>query len=246
MFTSASDRAFAVTVYRHANTTLNLKRAKRWLPAITAILKKNNIPEDFKYLPVIESNLLNLISPQGATGFWQFMPETARQYGLEITSEVDERYHPIKSTEAAVQYFRDAYRIFNNWTCVAASYNMGMQGLKTKIEAQNTQNYYDLYLNAETSAYLFFALATKCVFEHPEKYGYAAAAQKQYPKVTFRQLEVTQSIPSLINFARSQQVSYLTLKEYNPWLQSNSLTLYRPNQRYVLLLPQKEKKMTEG
>ncbi len=231
------DNALAHLVYRHARTSQNLKRAHRWFPEIEAIFKAKQIPDDFKYLAVIESNLQNLISYKGATGFWQLMPATARNYGLEIREEVDERYHPIKSTRAAVQYFQEAYQIFENWTLVAASYNMGMAGLKKRLKQQQADSYYDLYLNAETSAYVFYALATKCIFEHPEKYGYDLQIPEIYRAPNFQKIKVEQSIPDLIQFAQQENISYATLKYHNPWLRSTALTIQKPTQYYEILVP---------
>src|ERR1051326_774662 len=138
------ERELTVNTYFHSQTILMQKRANRWLPVISSILKKNGVPEDFKYIALIESNLTNSVSPKGATGFWQFVDGTAKQYGLEMDEEVEERYSIEKSTWAACKYFKDAYKTFGNWTLAAASYNVGMDGLKNQIEKQKTNSYYDL------------------------------------------------------------------------------------------------------
>ena len=232
------DAALIPTVYRHSSTILRYKRAARWFPEIEAILKKNNIPDDFKYMAIVESNLQNLISSQGATGFWQFMPETAREYGLEVNGQVDERYHPIKSTEAAVKYLADAYRIFKNWTLVAASYNMGMRGLQNRIKQQKVDSYYDLYLNAETSAYVYHILVVKSLFENPQRYGFYIAPEHLYKQNEFEKLNISQSIPSLVDFALEKNINYDILKTYNPWLRSSSLIINNAKS-YTILIPTK-------
>lgn len=234
------DAALANNIFRHSKTLLSYKRANRWFPAMKGILKKNQVPEDFAYLSVIESNLLNLISVKGATGFWQFMPETGKQYGLEINEEVDERYHPLRSTEAACQYLKDAYRKFNNWTLVAASYNMGMNGLKNRLDKQQGTTFYDLNLYLETNNYIYEILAIKTIFEKPEVYGYRIAPHLLYAPLKTKSLPVSSSIPDLSAFAKSENISYHTLKELNPWLRSNSLTIKTPGKSYILQLPEKE------
>ncbi len=231
------DFAFAKIRYRHAMTGINYKRAQRWFPEIEKQLQAEGLPEDLKYLAVIESNLSNMISPKGATGFWQFMPATARQYGLEVSAQVDERYHPIKSTQAAIKYFQDAYRIFEDWNLVAASYNMGMNGLRRRLEQQKVNSYYDLYLNPETGAYVFYAIATKYIFENPEQYGFVIPDTLRYEPLPFRRISVKKSLPDLITFALENGSNYATLKTYNPWLRQKSLSISRPGQEYKILLP---------
>lgn len=232
------DQALARLAYRHAFTSINFKKAARWFPQIVPILKKHKIPEDFKYITIVESNLSNLTSSKGAVGFWQFMPETAREYGLEVNAEVDERYDPIKSTEAAAQYFLDAHKKFNNWSLVAASYNMGMRGVSRKIEQQKVNTYFDLYLNPETGAYVYYALAAKYILEHPKEFGYEFAQQQGYPIIPLKKVAIQENIPDLATFAKAQQISYFTLKSYNPWLRQNTLTQKDSNKIYHILIPE--------
>lgn len=232
------DAVLIATAYRHGNTIMRYKRAARWFPEIEQILQKNNIPDDFKYMAIVESNLQNLISYQGATGFWQFMPETAKEYGLEVNSQVDERYHPIKSTEAAVKYLKDAYRIFKNWTLVAASYNMGMRGLQNRVKQQQVDSYYALHLNPETSAYIYHILVVKTLFENPEHYGFFLAKEHLYQNMPVEEIKVKESIPSLINFALEKNINYDILKTYNPWLRTGSLMI-GTGKEYTLLIPKK-------
>lgn len=231
------DEVLVATLYRHANTILRYKRAARWFPEIERILKKNKIPDDFKYLAVVESNLQNLVSVKGATGFWQFMPETAQEKGLEVSAQVDERYHPIKSTEAAAKYLLQAHRIFKNWTLVAASYNMGMRGLKNQLDQQKVDSFYELYLNAETAAYIYHILAIKCIFENPDQYGYPIEEKDRYQPINFKELTIQTSIPDLVAFAQEQKINYDILKVYNPWLRSKSLLITQNTKNYVILIP---------
>ena len=145
------DRELLVNNFWHSNSILVLKRAAKYFPIIEPILQENGIPDDFKYLAVIESGLTHVVSPAGAEGFWQFMPQTARDYGLEVNGDIDERLHLIKATESAAAYLIDAYAEFGNWTLAAAAYNAGVQRIKSSLEKQQTKSYYDLHLNEETS-----------------------------------------------------------------------------------------------
>lgn len=225
-----------VTVYRNAATVLGFKRANRWFPVIEPILKKNGVPDDFKYLAVIESNLSNAISPSKAVGFWQFLEGTGKQYGLEIREGVDERYDVVKSTEAACIYLKTAYKKFGSWTLAAASYNMGMAGLGNQLEEQGEDNYYNLRLNSETARYVLRLVFTKELFLHPEKYGYNLDKKDFYPVVPVRSVTVNTSIPDLVVFARENGTNYKLLRELNPWLRSNKLTNPK-GKTYTILLP---------
>lgn len=225
--------------YHHSTTLLNMKRSGRWFPQMIPILKKYGIPEDFKYLPVIESNLQNLISRAGATGFWQLLKETAQEFGLEVNEEVDERYHPLKSTEAACKYLNKAYKKLGNWTNAAASYNRGMAGMQRDLTSQQVDSYYDAYLNRETAHYVIKAITVKTVFENPKDFGYSDIIEK-YEPIKFKEIEVTQSIPDLVTFAISQGINYKTLKTYNPWLRGKRLTVGRRGKQksYIILIPE--------
>ncbi|GAB4339477.1 MAG: hypothetical protein OHK0038_18640 [Flammeovirgaceae bacterium] len=233
------DREMHVNVFWHSSTYLVVKRANKWFPRIEEILKEQGIPEDFKYLVVVESALTNVISPAGATGFWQFLPETAKNYGLEVGEEVDDRYDPIKSTYAACKYLKQAYKKFGNWALVAASYNMGLTGVENALNEQKVTSYYDLALNEETSRYLFRILAFKEIFENKAKYGFNIKQEHLYKPVKLAYVEVTESIPNLVEFALKNKVTYKTLKIHNPWLRKNSLTVEN-GKTYKIALP-KEK-----
>lgn len=230
------EREIYVNAYWESNTVLMMKRAGKFFPTIEKMLEENGIPEDFKYIALIESGLLNVVSPAGARGFWQFMPGTAKDFGLEVSKDVDERYHWEKATLAACKYLRSAYGKFGNWHGVAASYNIGVAGLIRRINDQQVPHYYDLYLNEETSRYLFRALAFKELFEHPIKYGFELQASDLYQLPLLREHVVDTTIPSLATWAIQHGSNYKTVKLYNPWLRSERLVVAR-GKKYTILLP---------
>jgi len=243
------DRELHVNANWHSNTILLIKRANRWLPQIAEILKANGIPEDFKYVPVIESSLEeHARSHQNAIGFWQLLKGTAQDFGLEVNSEVDERYDPIKSTEAACKYLKKAYEKFGNWPDVAASYNIGMRGFERRMDEQRVDSYFDILLNEETARYMFRILAVKAILETPEKYGFHVASDQLYYPARVEIVEVDKTIPDLVEFAHSQHITYKTLKRHNPWLREKRLTVGRktyqikisqePAEQYVKLTAQ--------
>ena len=168
----ALDRELIVNTYRHSGTILYMKRASRWFPVIKPILAEEGVPEDFKYLAVIESGLSQVVSPAGASGFWQFLKKTGPEYGLEVSSTVDERYHVEKATRAACLYLKEAYEKFGSWSLAAASYNMGMSGVTKRLKEQGVDNYWDLHLNSETARYVYRILAVKKVLESPASFGF--------------------------------------------------------------------------
>ena len=230
------EREVYVNAYWQSNMILLMKRSAKFLPQIEKILAEYNVPDDFKYLAMAESGLLNVISSAGARGFWQFMPETAKEYRLIVNDQVDERYHLEKSTVAACQYLKKAYARFGNWTSVAASYNMGIGGLKKRAEEQERQNYYDLYLNEETSRYVFRILAFKVIFEDPQKYGFDLNAKDLYKLPLYRELKVNQSIPNLSTWALRHNSSYKDLKLHNPWLRAAKLDI-KGGSDFIIRLP---------
>ncbi len=230
------DKELQINTYFHSNTLFLIKRANRWLPQIEEILRQHDVPDDFKYLPLIESGLLNDISPKNAVGYWQILKESGREFGLEITDEVDQRYDPLKATVAACLYIRQAYRKFGNWTLVAASYNRGMGGIGRAIENQQVDNYYDLFLNDETSRYVFRILAIKEIIENPRKYGFHVNPRHLYKEEPLRYIEVNESIRDLVTFARQNNANYKLIKRHNPWLRSEKLTVKRGKQ-YRIALP---------
>ena len=230
------DKELQINTYLHSSTLFLMKRAHRWLPQIDSILKQNGIPEDFKYLPMIESALLNDVSPKNAVGFWQILKASGKELGLEVTKEVDERYDPLKASRAACKYLKKAYAKFGSWTLVAASYNRGISGVGKALENQKVKSYYDLFLNDETSRYVFRILAIKEISEHPEKYGFILKREHLYEAENFRLVEVKETIKSLVDFANAQGINYKLLKRHNPWLRDESLSV-KKGKSYFIAIP---------
>jgi hypothetical protein len=219
----ALDREIMASTFMHSTTIMMFKRAARWFPVIEPILAKNGIPDDFKYLAVAESNLINVVSPAKAEGYWQFLETTGKQYGLEINDHVDERYHMEKATEAACAYFRAAYAKFGSWSLVAAAYNRGSEGLERAIQNQQVRNYFDLYLNDETARYVYRIVALKEIHAHPVRYGFYLRKQDLYPPFNTTELTVDSSVNNLPSFAKSYSTNYRILRELNPWIRNYSL-----------------------
>jgi membrane-bound lytic murein transglycosylase D len=230
------DKELQSNIYFHSNTIFLMKRASRWLPQISEILKANGIPDDFKYLPLIESNLLNVTSPKEAVGYWQILKTSGKEFGLEITDEVDERFDPLKATQAACKYLKQAYSKFGSWTLVAASYNRGMAGLQRAIEDQKVDNYYDLYLNDETSRYVFRIIAIKEIINNPVKYGFRINPRHLYAEEPLKYVEVDETIKDLVDFAKQHDTNYKLLKRHNPWLREDKLTV-KKGKRYRIAIP---------
>lgn len=230
------DRELLVNKHLNASTLLILKRARRAFAVIEPILKKNGIPADFKYVAVIESGLVNVVSPAGAKGIWQFMPDTAKEIGLEVNENIDERYHLEKATEAACVYFLKAKEKFGNWTLVAAAYNAGGTGVKKQMDTQRVTNYYDLLLNDETSRYVFRILALKQIMEHPEQYGFPITEEEQYRIVATKKIVIDSSVTDLASLAIQQGINYKILKIHNPWLRTTKM-LNPTNKKYQLEIP---------
>lgn len=232
------DKELQINCYLHSNTIFLIKRAHRWLPQMQKILRAHNIPDDFKYLPLIESNLMNAVSPREAVGYWQILKDSGKEFGLEITTEVDERYDPLKATEAACKYLAQAYRKFGDWALVAASYNRGMGGVQRALENQQVNSYYDLYLNDETSRYVFRILAIKEIIENPVKYGFRINPKHLYQEEPLEYVEVSSSISNLVSFAKTNGTNYKLLKRHNPWLREEKLTV-KKGKTYRIALPKK-------
>ena len=230
------ERELLVNTYRHASTLLLMKRTTRWLPVIEPIMKKNNLPSDFKYLAMIESDLTNAVSPSKAVGFWQFLEGTGKQYNLEIYKEVDMRYHQEKETQAACDFLKDLYRRFKSWTLAAAAYNCGGGRISKTIEEQQVTSYYDMLLPNETERYIYRILAFKLIMENPEKYGFHISDEGWYQPLEYKTITVTETIENLAQFAIDQGTNLKMLKYYNPWLRSDKLTISEGNS-YVIKLP---------
>jgi membrane-bound lytic murein transglycosylase D len=230
------DREIITNTNYHTNSILVLKRANKVFPIIEPILAKYGVPDDFKYLAVIESSLVNAVSPAGARGVWQFMPETAKEKGLEVTDEVDERYHLVKSTQAACLYLKDAKEKFGSWTLAAASYNGGVNGVQRQLEAQGVTSYYDVLLNEETARYVFRILALKEIMTHPEAYGFKLPKAALYTNVPTRTIEIDSSISDFATFAKEQGINYKILKIHNPWLRDKKL-INKEKRKYRIEIP---------
>ena len=232
------DREFLVNTYWQSNGLLLLKRANKYFPIIEPILKRNNIPDDFKYLAIIESGLTNAVSPSGDSGFWQFMKAAAQEYGLEVTDQVDERYHIEKATQAACDYFKKAKRSTGSWTMAAAAYNAGIAGMNKQASFQQTNNYYDLWLNTETSRYVFRILAVKEIMKHPKKYGFIFEKKHLYNELPTYNVMVDSTIENLTDFAKTYNITYKDLKIYNPWLRDRKLD-NKEGKTYYIKIPKK-------
>lgn len=229
------DYELTAIVYRHAYTSMIMKFGNRWLPIIEAELRKQGIHDDLKYIAIAESGLENTTSPKDAKGVWQFLQGTATQYGLEVSDDVDERYHLEKATVAACKYFKDAHKKFNNWAMAAASYNCGMGALQDEIGKQQTWNYYDMNLNYETSRYVYKSIAYKQVFTNPQLYGYYLNPADLYPSIPTTEKTVT-AIDDIATFAQENKSTYREIKLLNPWLRKHYLRA-KPGKTYTVKVP---------
>lgn len=234
------DRELLAFSYMHSTSIQMIKRANRYFPIVEPILKENGVPDDFKYLMVIESS----VNPQarsgaGAAGLWQFMPATAKEFGLEVAHTVDERYHVEKSTVAACKYLKQAYKKFGNWTSVAASYNAGQGRIARQQEQQYEENALDLQLVEETARYVYRILAAKILFSNPQQFGFRLKASDLYPVIPYREIKVSESIDDLPRFAKGRGISYALLRNMNPWLRSSELHVHG-GKTYILRIPDQE------
>ena len=234
----ALDRELLINTYWQSHTLLLIKRSHRYFPVIEKILEKHGIPEDFKYLPVAESDLMNLTSPARAVGYWQFLKATAQEYGLEVNDEVDERYHLEKSTEAACKFLLRSYELYGNWTMAAASYNVGRTGLNRQIERQDSRYYYDILLNEETGRYVYRLLALKLIMTEPEKYGFIFEKDELYPPIPVYHVTVDTSVEDFAIFADRYSINYKVLKIINPWLRDKKLS-NTSRKTYQISIPRK-------
>jgi len=219
------DRELLINTYWQSQTILFIKRANRYFPVIEPILKEQGVPDDFKYLALIESGFMpRAVSPAGAAGIWQFMRTTAKEYGLEVNREIDERYNVEKATIAACKYFKKAYKHYGNWTLAAASYNAGKTGIAKQLSRQKTDNYYDLLLGEETGRYVYRIIAVKEILSDPDKYGFHVDKQDLYPPYKTKLIEINKPVKNFADFAKEHNLSYKTFKDLNPWLRESFLT----------------------
>ena len=232
----ALDRELVINCYQHSKTLRILKLSSRVFPTVEKILKEEGVPDDFKYLCVAESGLENVTSPANAGGYWQFIPSTAKVYGLEVGTDVDERCHLEKATRAAGKYLKKMKNQFGSWTMAAAGYNRGDGGLQAAVDDQKVHNYWDLWLNSETSRYVYRILSFKLIFENPQAYGVAICPAQMYPPIETKTVKVTTSIASLPRFAEEHHVTYRELRNLNPWIRNNKLTV-ASGKSYDIALP---------
>lgn len=219
------DRELMSTAYFHSQTIRLLKLAPRYFSVIEPILKEHGIPDDFKYLCVAESGFnVKAVSPAKAVGLWQLLEGTAKDYGLEVSKEIDERYHIEKSTVAACKYLNESHRKFGNWALVAASYNAGRAFTTTQMERQKSNNYFDLLIGEETARYVFRILSYKIIMSEPKAYGFYVPEEEKYPVIDTKIAEVSGPVASFADFASQHGVSYKMLKTFNPWLREPYLT----------------------
>ena len=236
------ERELIINMNKHASTILILKESGRWKSYLQAMLDSATVPQEFFYLAVIESELDPMSrSSAGATGFWHFTVNTAKEYGLEVSDYVDERRDPEKSTRAACEFLKRAYKKYGSWTLAAAAFNRGSTGIQNAINGQHTDNYYELYLNEETSRYVFRILALKLIIEAPEKYGYSLSPSDYYQPIEYKTILIGESIQDLPQFAKSLGVSYQTLKDHNPWIQNTDYKLVlKEGKKYKIRIPAKK------
>lgn len=230
------ERELIVNTYWHSSTLLNIKRSNRWFPVIEPILAQYGVPDDFKYLSMIESNLSNARSPAGAVGFWQFLKGTANDYDLEISRDVDMRYHVELSTAAACRYLLKSYESFGSWSLVAASFNAGKRRINNFLDDQKASSYFDLLMAEETERYLFRMVALKMIVENPEQYGFFPESARLYPPLNFKLVEIKEDVDSWAAYSHDNNISYKLLKYFNPWLRSNRLRVKR-GQIYTIKMP---------
>nr|WP_321412693.1 lytic transglycosylase domain-containing protein [uncultured Carboxylicivirga sp.] len=239
------DRELLVNTYWQSQTVLFIKRANRYFPIIEPILKENGVPDDFKYLSLIESSFMpRAQSPAGAVGFWQFLKSTGAEYGLEINNEIDERYHIEKSTVAACKYLKKMHDHYGSWTLAAAAFNAGRTGINRQLDRQKVENYYDLLLNEETGRYVYRILAIKEILSKPDNYGFHVKSTDLYQPIETKEIEINDKISSFPDFALENNITYKELKDLNPWLRETSLS--NPSKKaYSIKLPLKSSEQKE-
>lgn len=234
----ALERELLSNAYFHSQTIRFIKMAPRFFPVIEPILREHGIPDDFKYLALAESNFdPRAVSPARAVGLWQLMEGTAKDYGLEVDDEVDERYHIEKATGVACEYLKDAHEKFGNWTSVAAAYNRGMSGVQREMDRQQEENYYDLLITTETARYVYRIVALKLILENPEKYHFYIPEEEKYQVIPTKEVEIKASVDNFAEYAEKLGLSYKLFKDFNPWLRENKLS-YSGKRRYWVKVPQ--------
>ncbi len=231
------DRELLVNTYWQSNGLLMFKRSKKYFPIIEPILAKHGVPDDFKYLAVIESGLTNAVSPAGARGVWQIMPATGRENGLEVNNNVDERYNLEMATEVACRYLLRAKEQLGSWTLAAAAYNAGNAGVSRRLKEQNVSEYYDLLLGEETGRYMFRIVALKEILSNPDTYGFNFRDKDLYTPVPTYKVEVDTAVTDFTKFAENYGINYKILKLHNPWLREPHLN-NRSRKQYYIDIPE--------
>lgn len=227
------DRELLVNTYWQSNSLLLFKRAHKYFPIIEPILAAEGVPDDFKYLAVIESGLTQAVSPANATGFWQILKTTGREYGLEVNDNIDERYHVEKSTRVACTYLKKAKERFGSWTAAAAAYNAGPAGVNNRMESQNVETYYDLLLGEETGRYVFRIIALKEIMNHPKQYGFNFKKKDLYENIPTYKVSVDTAVTDFVSFSERFGINYKILKLHNPWLREPHLNNASRKQYFI-------------
>ena len=233
------DRELVSNMYYQSSTLFNIKRAARVFPTIERILQEEGVPQDFKYLCVIESGLQNVTSPAGAGGYWQFMKATGQKYGLEITDEIDMRNDLEAATHAACRYLKSLKDRFGGWTEAAAAYNCGENGLERRLSNQRQRSYYELYLNKETQRYVYRILALKLIMQHPQDYGYTVRRRDTYPELPYEEVTLSGQNVDMVRFAIDHGTTYKMLRTYNPWITTDNLK-NKTGKSYTVRIPTKK------
>jgi hypothetical protein len=233
----ALEREITVNAYFHSASILIIKKANRWFPVIEPILKKHNIPDDFKYLAVAESALENVVSPAGASGFWQLMKTTAKEYNLEVNEDIDQRFDIELATEVACKYLINSYKKYGNWTMVAASYNAGMGRIDNELQKQKHNDYYDMNFGIETGRYIYRIIALKAMLENPTDYGFYIRSEDKYKAFQLESIIIDSAINDLPSFAKKYNLTYKEFKIYNPWIKQVYLA-NASGKKYRFQLPQ--------
>jgi hypothetical protein len=231
------DRELTLVTYKQSSTLAIIKRSSRWLPLIEQILVENGIPTDLKYIPVIESDLLNVISPADAKGFWQMLKGAGQEFGLEISEEIDQRYDPLKATYAACGYLKKAYQRFGSWSMAAASYNMGMYGLAKQTDIQDEKTFDRLWLNEETARYLPRLWAIKLILENPRDYGFYLSDRDMYSPLDLTTVAIDSSVSNWVELSKQFNLSYKDFRSMNPWIRKHSLLNPTKKRYYVRIKP---------
>ena len=229
-------REMTVITYWHSSMILIFQNDNRYRREIMKILKDEGVPEDFYYLGIAESGLQPVSSYAGACGYWQFLAATAKEYGLVVDDEADERYNIEKSTRAAAAYFKKAYAEFGSWTMAAASYNTGFKNVRYRMDIQSEDNYYDMQFLEETGRYVFRALAFKIVLSNRETYGFHLDEEDLYKPLEYKEVEVSGPVANWSDFSRRHNTNFKVLKIYNQWIRANQMD-NKAGRKFIVQIP---------